>query len=120
MNDDDDFGIYNPENDFNAFYNPANDLNTKYDNEIHIYKHARNGKKCTTIIKGLNFTEKIDIKNFLSKIKKKFGIAGCQKILTNVDETSEVFVFSGDYREKIKTLLIESYNKEDDFIKIHG
>lgn len=103
------------------FYKPEDDLDYQFDNDIHIHKHMRGGgKKCNTIISGLNFKNKEETKEFLSKITKKFGIGGCQKIVTEIDEKNTVLVFTGDYREKIKTLLIEEYNKDEESIKIHG
>lgn len=102
------------------FYNPENELSVKFDNDIHIHKQMRGAKKCITIINGLNFNTKEETKDFLGKIKKKFGIGGCQKIISDIDENNMVFVFMGDYREKIKSLLVEEYNKNDESIFIHG
>ena len=101
------------------FYNPENDLITKFNKDIHIHKNMRGTKKCTTIISGLYFSKE-ETKDFLSKIKKKFGIGGCEKMVEEVDTKNSVLVFMGDYREKIKNLLIEEYNKEDESIFIHG
>ena len=104
--------------DFNTF-NAEQDLDDLYNNDIHIHIQMR-GRKCNTIIQGLEFSTKEENKIFLSKTTKKFGIGGCQKVLEDIDKNSMVFIFTGDCREKIKTLLIEEYNKYEDSIKIHG
>jgi translation initiation factor 1 (eIF-1/SUI1) len=88
-------------------------------NEIHMYRQAR-GRRCDTIISGLKFENKEETKNFISLIKKKFGIGGCQKTIENVDKNNPVFVFTGDLRDKIIKMLIEDYNYEPKLIKKHG
>ena len=101
------------------FYDAENELDLQYDNDIHIHKQMR-GRKCTTIIQGLEFSSKEDNKAFITKIKKKFGINGCQKIVDDIDETNLVFIFTGDCREKIKDLLVLEHDKSEESIKIHG
>lgn len=107
-------------NDDFEFFNPEKELDMNYDNQIHIHKHQRGTRKCDTIIQGLIFSNKSEGKEFISKIKKKLGIGGCQKMMEVIDKDNMVFVFTGDYRNKIKKILIEDYNKDEDFIKYHG
>ena len=105
---------------FNQFYTAETELNLKYKNEIHIHKQLRNGKKCNIIIQGLNFSTKQENKDFILKIKSKFGVGGCQKTMEEIDKINPVFVFMGDIRDKIRDLLIKDYGKEDEFIIYHG
>jgi len=97
-----------------------NDNSHELDGDIHMFKKARNGKKCDTIIIGLNFLSKEENKNFLQKIQKKFGTGGCYKEMPEYAKNSKVFVFTGDCRDKIRKLLNAEYNKDLKSIKIHG
>ena len=87
--------------------------------EIHMYKHAR-GRRSDTIISGLDFETKDKVKIFISTIKKKFGIGGCQKMMEDMDKDKPVFVFTGDLRDKIIKILVEDYKFDSKLIKKHG
>ena len=87
--------------------------------EIHMYKQAR-GRHCDTVISGLQFETKDMTKTFISSIKKKFGIGGCQKTMDDIDKTNQVFVFTGDLRDKIIKILVEDYKYDSKLIKKHG
>lgn len=87
--------------------------------EIHMYKHSR-GRRCDTIISGLEFQSKEETKTFLSFIKKKFGIGGCQKELADIDKDNQVLVFTGDLRDKIIKILVSDYKVDPTLIKKHG
>jgi len=100
------------------FEDDFNDNN--FNDNIHIYKQIRNARKCQTIINGLTFKNPQDEKEFLSKVTKKFGIGGCKKKVEEINSHNLVYVFMGDYRDKIKQFLIKEYNKEDSCISIHG
>jgi translation initiation factor 1 (eIF-1/SUI1) len=94
--------------------------NTKtINNEIHMYKQAR-GRHCDTVISGLKFETKEETKTFISTIKKKFGIGGCQKLMEDINKDEPVFVFTGDLRDKIIKILVEVYNYDSKLIKKHG
>jgi translation initiation factor 1 (eIF-1/SUI1) len=97
-----------------------NDNSHELDGDIHMFKKARSGKKCDTIIIGLIFATLEDNKNFLKKIKTKFGTGGCHKEMPELSKNSMVFVFTGDCREKIRKLLVADYGKDVKTIKIHG
>ena len=101
------------------FFNAEDELREEFDFKIHIHKQLR-GRKCMSIIQGLSFNSKEESKTFLSTITKKFGIGGCLKKLDNIDESNEVFVFTGDCREKLKELLVSDYSKTSDNIILHG
>ena len=106
-------------NDFNI-YNADTELNLQYDNEINIYTVLRGARKRQTIIQGLNFNNNDESKEFLKKKKKKLGIGGCLKKMEDYDEKNDVFLFTGEYSEKIKDYLVKNCNKNEDFIKFHG
>jgi len=88
-------------------------------NEIHMYKQAR-GRRSDTIISGLQFKTKDESKAFILNIKKKFGIGGCQKMMEDMDKDFPVFVFTGDLRDKIIKILVDSYKYDPKLIKKHG
>lgn len=115
---DDDINNFDRNIEFDEF-NKENDIDMNFREDIHIHKHMRNARKCTTIINGLNLNKE-KTKEFLTKVKQKFGIGGCQKTIEEIDNNNLVFVFMGDYREKIKQFLIKEYGKDEDSIIIHG
>jgi translation initiation factor 1 (eIF-1/SUI1) len=84
-----------------------------------MYKQSR-GRHFDTIISGLEFKTKEETKTFISVIKKKFGIGGCQKILDHIDNNNMVFVFTGDSRDKIIKILVDCYNYNITSIIKHG
>ena len=102
------------------FYNPETELNDKYSNEIHMHRISRGARKSDVIIQGLSFKTTEETKVFISLVSKKFGISGCYKILPDYDSKNNVFIFTGDKRDEIKNILINSYGKDDEFIKFHG
>jgi len=97
-----------------------NDNSHELDGDIHMFKKARSGKKCDTIIIGLIFPTQKENNDFLKKIKTKFGTGGCHKEMPELAKNSLVFVFTGDCREKIRKLLVAEYGKDIKNIKIHG
>jgi hypothetical protein len=96
--------------------------NTKNINrEIHMFKHPRKkGKLFDTVISGIVFGTKEENKTFMSSIKKRFGIGGCQKKMEDIDKNYPVFVFTGDLRTKITKILVEEYKYDSKLIKNHG
>lgn len=88
-------------------------------NEIHMYKQSR-GKNTDTIIVGIIFNSKDSVKTFISSIKQKFGIGGCQKKMEDMDKINPVLVFTGDFRDKITTILVSNYNVDPSAIKKFG
>ncbi len=108
-------------NNFNdTFYNPETELDNKYLNEIHMHRVNRGSRKHDIIIQGLVFDTNEETKAFITLISKKFGINGCNKMSLDYDTKNSVFIFSGDKRDAIRDILIESYGKDEDFIKYHG
>lgn len=104
----------------NEFYNPENELNDKYSNEIHMHRVNRGARKSDVIIQGLIFKSNEETKEFISTVSKKFGISGCSKMMPDYDSKNKVFVFTGDKRDEIKDILINTYNRDEEFIKYHG
>jgi len=101
-------------------FNNSNQIDNNFSSDINIYVQQRGTKKADTLIKGLFFTELQESKNFLSHIKKKFGINGCIKKIEELDPVNDIFQFSGDYSEKIKDVLIINYSKREENIRLHG
>lgn len=87
--------------------------------EIHMYKQAR-GRHTDTVISGLQFDTKDTTNAFITLIKKSFGIGGCQKTMEDIDKDNPVFVFTGDFRDKIINILVENYKYDSSLIKKHG
>ena len=104
----------------NSFLNLEKKLNYDFNNVIHIYVKQRGNRFRDTIISGLIFPTKEEAKIFLTTIKKKFGINGSIKMMEDIDDKNEVFIFTGDYSEKIKEYLITNHGKVEDLITIHG
>lgn len=102
------------------FYNPETELEDKYSNEIHIHRVSRGARKCDLIIQGLVFKTNEESKSFISIISKKFGISGCSKMMEDYDKKNKVYVFTGDKRDQIIEILIEKYDRDIEFIKLHG
>lgn len=102
------------------FYNPENELNDKYSNEIHMHRVNRGARKSDVIVQGLVFKTNEESKEFVSLISKKFGVNGCHKMFPDYDAKNKVFIFSGDKRDEITEILINNYNKDEEFIKFHG
>ena len=88
-------------------------------NEIHMYKQAR-GRNTDSVIVGLIFKSKDNAKTFITSIKRKFGISGCQKTMEDLDKENPVFVFTGDFRDKISKILVEEYKCDPKVIKKFG
>ena len=104
----------------NEFYNPEKELDNKYSNEIHMHRVNRGARKSDVIVQGLIFKSSEETKEFLSSVKTKHGINGCYKMLADYDNKNKVFIFTGDKRDEIKEILINNYNRDDEFIKYHG
>ena len=101
-------------------FNNSNKIENNLSSDINIFVQQRGTKKADTLIKGLFFNELQESKNFLSHIKKKFGINGCIKKIEEIDPVNDIFQFSGDYSEKIKNVLILNYSKNEENIRLHG
>ena len=92
--------------DFNKNFD---DENVLMNSKIHIKLVQRTGRKYITIIEDLNS----DLhKKFIKQSKKIFN--------TNGWVSNNIIYLNGDNRDKVKDLLINKYNIEDDNIYIHG
>jgi len=92
------------------------DFDKKFDNteglmnnKIHLKVVQRTGRKYITIIEDLDISLH---KQFIKKCKKSFSTNGWVS-------DNNVFL-NGDHRDKVKLLLIDKYNIEEDNIYIHG
>lgn len=85
---------------------------------IHIKLKQRNGKKCITIIEGLEQIEKENKEKFFETIakclKKKFNCG------VSIKKPFFIIQLSGDHRNEIKDYLINKKLLKEDQIKVHG
>lgn len=132
--DDFDKNNFNTEWD-NNFNSPENNLNRMMDDIIEIKLQARGRKKITIVI-GLKLSEEKE-KKFLTKIKKT-GVTGNKKSVNEEELSSgsyhkdkskkgqpkpknipkvEIFIFTGDCKDKIEEMLINDFGISEDSIK---
>lgn len=111
--------IFNNSQDFDDDDFDTTDKNNHFTTTVHFHLR-KDGKKSSTIISGLGFENKENLNTFLKTIKKKFGINGCYKEDKKSEIMQEVFIFSGDCREKVKQFLIDNMNIEEENVKMHG
>jgi translation initiation factor 1 (eIF-1/SUI1) len=89
-------------------YDLTNELDEKFDDIIHLYKINTNGRKCITVMKGMELTRDM---HTLFK----------QKLATNLFEKSvNEYCFNGDKREELKILLMKNYGRSSKSIVLHG
>lgn len=95
------------------------------DIEIHIKVQQRNGKKCWTLIEGIeqirdkNISVDIFLKNVLTDLKDKFNCGGSiMKKTNNANITS--IQLNGDHREELKEYIIKKYDLKAHQLKVHG
>tara|TARA_Y200000002_G_C22261336_1_gene488048 strand:+ start:231 stop:569 length:339 start_codon:yes stop_codon:yes gene_type:complete len=98
-------------NNFDNFDN--NDFITH--NKVHLRMQQRNGKKCITIIQGLE--SDLDLKKILKYFKKTFQ---CNGSITDDKEYGEIIQLSGNQKENVRKFLIDEEIISDDQIVIHG
>lgn len=84
--------------------------------DIHILKIIRNGRKCWTIVEGLEFMTDVNtICKILKKVCKCGGSVGLNR------ETNEKFVqLQGDHVDKVKNNFLNNNFVSEDKIKCHG
>ena len=81
-------------------------------NKVHIRKIQRNGKKCVTIVEGLE--NDLDIKKITKALKK---IYKCNGTVVIDDKNQEIIQLSGDQINNVKDFLIqEQINDVQDII----
>jgi translation initiation factor 1 len=82
--------------------------------EIHLRIQQRNGRKYITIIEGL--PERVDLKSFLSHIKKTFSTNGT---IVSSDK-GDIIQVQGDQRANIFNALVDLNISKKEYIKVHG
>jgi len=88
------------------------------DIEIHIKVQQRNGRKCLTLIEGMEQVHD-DIKSIVVDLKDKFNCGGSiMKSKNNSDMT--IIQLNGDHREDLKEYLMKKYDLKAHQLKIHG
>ena len=91
------------------------DDNNKFsNNKVHLRKSQRNGRKCITIIEGLE--SDLDIKKITKALKKIFQ---CNGAIMKDESENEIVQLSGDQREKIKDFLVNEEICQLEDIVIH-
>lgn len=100
-------------------YDPTKDLDASLNEKINIYIMPTFGRKCLTVITGLNLSKEQE-KLFLSKAKEKFSTAAYKKIIPEFDNHNESYCCNGDKRVESKELIIKLFDKSDHVFYIHG
>eukprot|EP00477_Mikrocytos_mackini_P000070 GAHX01000073.1.p1 GENE.GAHX01000073.1~~GAHX01000073.1.p1 ORF type:complete len:127 (+),score=32.15 GAHX01000073.1:46-381(+) len=76
--------------------------------------NQRNARKYITIVEGLTFLKKEEIKELLSKIKRKLSTNGT---IVQSEEFGVVLQLQGDLRKKLTKFLLESkYCNKDEIV----
>lgn len=83
-------------------------------NKVHIRKIQRNGKKCITIVEGLE--NDLDIKKITKALKKIYKCNGT--VVKDINE-QEIIQLSGDQMNNLKEFLIQEEINEIDDLIIH-
>ena len=87
-------------------------------NKYHIRIQQRNGRKCITILDGLE--EDLDLKRICKAMRNAFS---CNGNVSQKEDGTEVIQLQGDQRENIRIWLLEQeiiLRNEVDRIVIHG
>lgn len=83
--------------------------------KIHLRCQKRNGRKCITIIEGLE--ESLNLKKMLKHFKKTFS---CNGAILKKDQVGQVMQLSGDQRKLVQTFLIDNDICKKDCVVVHG
>ena len=97
----------------------AKEFEDALNEKIHIHLQVKTARKCITIIDGLELTPEEE-KTFLKKAKTKFATSGYKKLMTEYNESKEVYCFFGDKRYAFVDLLKSDFGKIDDIMQVHG
>jgi translation initiation factor 1 len=90
---------------------------TAGESQIHVRVQQRNGRKCWTLIEGLN--SDMDIKGLLKMMRKKFSCNG--NIQKDKTTGESVVQLTGNHRDKVKHLFTVKLKIVDaDDLVIHG
>lgn len=88
-------------------------------NIVHLRIQQRNGRKCITIVEGLQETKEVPLKKLTKHFRKSFNCSA-----TLVDDkgnnNKKVIQLSGDKRNDISDYLIKNKIVEKNKINIHG
>ena len=85
--------------------------------DIHIRKMIRNGRKCWTIVEGLEFVTDV---NTICKILKKEVCRCGGSLEMNREKNGKLVQLQGDHVDKVKNHLLEKNIVSLDKIKCHG
>ena len=84
-------------------------------NVIHLHYQQRTGRKCLTIIQGLQ--DDLDDKKLLRAFKKMFH---CNGTCVEDEEKGIIIQLQGDFRKELALFFIEEGIATKEEIKIHG
>jgi translation initiation factor 1 len=102
-------------NDFNSMLSELDSsITNEYTNIVHLRKKMRNGKKCVTIIEGLDIDEG-GVKKLLQELRKKFSTNGA----IFYDDEKPVIQVQGDKITEIQKYLVENDYCETNNIRTH-
>jgi translation initiation factor 1 len=84
--------------------------------EVHLRIKQRNGKKCITIIEGLNkaLPDKTDLEKLAKKFRKQFSCS------VTIKEEGSTIELQGDHRAGIQDDLVKQAICKLEDIKVHG
>lgn len=104
-----------------GFTNQVTEFDQELENEIHIYKllNRKKSNHFNTVIKGLKYLGDKELKELLSKMKKKFGIGGHIGMMEDIDEKEEILFLQGNYSEKVMAFLIKELKRAECYFVLH-
>ena len=88
--------------------------------DVHRIVNPKKAGHYNTIVKGITNLEKDKLKALMSTIKKKLGIGGGALMKSeDIDPDNDVILFSGDFAEKIKTIIVKELQVDETKITIY-
>ena len=88
--------------------------------DIHRIVNPKKAGHYNIIVKGLINLEKDKLKGLMSIIKRKLGIGGGALIKSvDIDPDNDVILFSGDFADKIKTIIVKELQVDESKITIY-
>jgi translation initiation factor 1 (eIF-1/SUI1) len=104
-----------------GFNTQVTEFDQELENEIHIYKllNRKKSNHFNTVIKGLKYLGDKELKELLSKMKKKFGIGGHIGMMEDIDEKEEILFLQGNYSEKVMAFLIKELKRAECYFVLH-
>ena len=104
-----------------GFTTQVTEFDQELENEIHIYKllNRKKSNHFNTVIKGLKYLGDKELKELLSKMKKKFGVGGHIGMMEDIDENDDILFLQGNYSEKAMAFLIKELKRAECYFILH-